>query len=124
MREIKFKCWYRGHMYDRVNLRIEPDYTAVEIIKGKGNNVHTDTTKATLLQFTNLTDRNGKHIYEGDVMQNEDGVGRSVVQWYHCGFNRKWIPIGVTSPLSLNTNDWEIIGNIYQNPELLKHDKD
>ena len=81
-----------------------------------------DTHDCVLLEYTGLKDKNGKEIYEGDVMQNEDGVGRSVAEWDHCGFNRRWIPIGVTSPLSLNTEQWEVIGNIYENPELLNKD--
>ena len=89
------------------------------------------------MQFTGLLDKNGKEIYEGDVVRTEyfegeqrDSKGRVkreegwyvsrrkpvVIIWraakHTTGYNLGPIPKGKTRR--------EIIGNIYENPELLK----
>lgn len=79
--------------------------------------VYTDTVG----QFTGMTDKNGKRIYEGDIVRFDDGT--FVVQFYECrmGFafsglsGRGCVPgFGMTK--------WEhieVIGNIHDDPELL-----
>lgn len=65
-------------------------------------------------QFTGLKDKNGKEIYEGDVVQDYEGVVHYV----------RW-SVGdgcfdfTGSPYALS-DDCEVIGNIHDNPELLK----
>jgi uncharacterized phage protein (TIGR01671 family) len=81
-------------------------------------------------QFTGLLDKNGKEIYEGDIIQDNQG------QFYQIVFDDKYCRFDLTtygflnklSQGSYNTMIWEskiikIIGNIFQNPELLKEDK-
>lgn len=74
-------------------------------------------------QYTGLTDKNGKRIYDGDIIKNiENGnIGRVAYMPEHCAFmiyskadNRYYW---------LYDNDFkkiEIIGNIHDNPELLE----
>jgi len=62
------------------------------------------------LQFTGLKDKNGKEIWEGDVVRWDERHGlmkQAVVEWRDQGF----IPY-----LCLDT---EVLGNIYENPELI-----
>jgi uncharacterized phage protein (TIGR01671 family) len=84
--------------------------------------------------LTGLHDKDGKEIYEGDVVRHrkirvEDGdielfllqsyieQNRPIkVEWQHCSFFpfAGWID-------DANKNlEWEVIGNIYENPELLR----
>jgi uncharacterized phage protein (TIGR01671 family) len=125
MREIRFRAWVKRQEWQDEDVKpymaynIERTYDSGKEGEGSFGQFLQSSERYEVMQFTGLKDKNGKEIYEGDVMQNEDGVGRSLVEWNHCGFNRRWIPIGVTSPLSLNTEQWEVIGNIYENPELL-----
>lgn len=78
-----------------------------------------------LMQSTGLKDKNGKEIYEGDIVRfaltdgfnyvtNEDGV----VTYKLGAF---YVVDGLAEYLisDINTNVVEVIGNIYQNPELL-----
>lgn len=81
--------------------------------------VYTDT----LGQYTDLIDMNGKKIFEGDIIQNIITKETAIVRWYteHSAFmlydknNNK-----VYFLYDNDFNKIEIIGNIYDNPELLE----
>lgn len=78
-------------------------------------------------QFTGLKDKNGREIYEGDILQNADGETATVVwceetaewgiEWSDCEVrdSLSWRMTCVKESDSLN----EVIGNIHENPELL-----
>ena len=106
MREIKFRAWDKKHKIMRSG-----------VVMGEN---------AELMQYTGLKDKNGKEIYEGDI------VGRRKehcweVKYIECGFELCFLgtdnPIANQSVLRYNSNMLEIFGNVYQNPELLKEAK-
>lgn len=127
MREIKCKAWYRGTMYDRVNLYIEPDHTRVEIVRDHGGNIHTDTIKAKILWYTGLKDRNGTPILEGDILEE-----CLYIAW--CDKHKLYAPhmssyteknkcMQCTGDVHwydvVEDNQIEVLGNIYEHSHLL-----
>lgn len=73
-----------------------------------------------LMQHTGLHDKNGKEIYEGDILRRPDGTGTHLMEWKeHCDENGDVMAYGFEE---WDTNNMEVIGNIYENPELIQHD--
>jgi len=75
---------------------------------------------AEIMQFTGLHDKNGKEIYEGDIWIDDGLIGQVI--FTECRFKILWANC---SSGDLHTNVTtslfgKIIGNIYENPELLK----
>lgn len=76
---------------------------------------------ATVGQYTGLTDKNGTKVFEGDIIKGIRG-GLSVITFSAYGFCFNIIPTKHQYPLTdIDQNEIiEIIGNIHDNPELLK----
>lgn len=84
-----------------------------------------------LMQSTGLHDKNGKEIYEGDVVTTGESDAKWLFVWSerHCGFilyrytkhGRDEQDNGEPEEYGVYPyRDWYVIGNIYDNPELLK----
>ena len=69
-----------------------------------------------LEQCTGLKDKNGKLIYEGDIVLVEDN--KCPIEWE--SENARYNVVGYGEIAYLNYNDIEVIGNIHENPELLE----
>ena len=121
MREIKFRAWDKDgkKMYfDGFSIstsgRIEYHTTYW------GETSHLDLT---LMQFTGLLDKNGKEIYERDIVQLSKTVLDKVEVFFKdgafCVFDVNGKDV-VPLVNNLFLEDFIIIGNIYENPELLK----
>ena len=75
-----------------------------------------------LMQSTGLTDKNGKEIFEGDILDSEDGFTTGVVEFRSdLGmFVSTWIKYNNFEQLCNAHGLVKVIGNIYENPELLE----
>lgn len=112
MRQIKFRAW---DYYDKkmVDMPINHSgYTLNEVFE----NV-VDEDRYGLMQFTGLLDKNGKEIYEGDIV--EHNLLLSEVRW-----SDEWGTWEVYDNDMLGNHHkvLEVIGNIYENPELREDD--
>lgn len=68
----------------------------------------------TLMQYTEMKDKNDREIYVGDIMANELNPNGFVVESLYVAYEM-WRAYEAMS----NSKDWKVIGNIYENPELL-----
>lgn len=129
MREIKFRAWQSV-------LKIM-DYSPDNSISFDGKIVNFGNTDITgyndnIMQYTGLKDNNGKEIYEGDFLGVDGGgkdfpcpVSWDIVQaqwvcevpWLKNKLPNKYVPIA--SYVGMSFCEVEVIGNIYENPELL-----
>lgn len=123
-REIKFRFWDRVHQ-----CWLNPDEAMVYGNGAVAWDGQWVTGEVDVVRFTGLTDKNGKEIFEGDV------VNISAPEWEYQSYTRQevfmdargWYPwtdvtdeIGASYLASDNPKDIEVIGNIYESPELLK----
>ncbi|WP_198549813.1 YopX family protein [Macrococcoides caseolyticum] len=69
-----------------------------------------------LMQSTGLHDKNGKEIFEGDVVKYWENIG--YIEFYQGSWVINWND-GSLFDLYDNENNLEIIGNIHEHPELL-----
>ena len=130
MREIKFRAWDKNQKrwLDDVYIRLDGWASSMLSDDGGKNGLwehdagnHDDIV---LIQYTGLKDKNGKDIYEGDIIQTvaEDGTKLSKFQidWRDGAFRKLRDDGNIYFAESCGVKHTEVIGNIHENPELLE----
>lgn len=113
MREIKFRAWKQstGCMIQHIG--------SIEFMVDGSYIINGEDPDCIIMQFTGLKDKNGKEIYDGDILDFDAGewggefepevilMSDLIGTWNYCG--------------SIDdVSEWrEIIGNIYENPNLI-----
>ena len=150
MRKIKFRAWsnYSKSFIedDEYLIGLDGKFYRMDFDAGisgweEGGLIWNELENITLIQFTGLHDKNGKEIYEGDLMRyykpNSYAKGEDIleVRWHEqegafkywclrmkdweCAFQKKLYNVG-----NNKSGAWcEVIGNIYENPELIIKDE-
>lgn len=117
-REIKFRAW------DDAIIHIMPQMVGPFMIKDSVLASYANIN-APLMQYTGLKDKNGVEIYEGDIMKDKRSGSPDisyVVNWGGKDNLAAFVLGNDWSPLNEHdcTVVYEVIGNIYENSELLE----
>ena len=130
-REIKFRAWNKEDKIMVDLQKITPlalnDMMNTQLnLQGRSGLFIPFFKELELMQYTGLKDRNGKEIYEGDIIKCK--YGKATIEsiedihqslgWRDRKENSKCSDIGRT--IEKFKNEIEIIGNVYKNKELLK----
>lgn len=120
MREIKFRAWdksqnkmyqVRGINFDNEDLWLKINETQI-----MGANLF----EVELMQYTGLKDKNGIEIYEGDIVRCYGGEFCQGVYEYDESIRIDSLTNPFTMLCLTESENLEVVGNIYKNPELLE----
>lgn len=117
MREHKYQVW------DKLN-KVMCEVVAINFVThqiycGEPAPGHLHFGNAELREFTGLRDRNGKEVYEGDIV-SKIWVNKDEKTIFHV--DDGWVKY-LWHNFAYAGETWEVIGNIYENPELLEAKK-
>ena len=128
MRTPKYKAFYKPHnyIYHVTDMNFEgPDYTLREVKLSNGIWVRSDKLDdIILIEQTPYTDKNGKEIYEGEILYNNDRKEHCIVKYSKekAMFIVKYLESNDKFPLWESiSNLYYSVGNLYENPELLEN---
>lgn len=131
MREIKFRAWDKNdkrifidpQMIDFYNKKIGYMQYQTEYMPDTSYSIPVGFEEfeySELMEWTGLYDKNGEEIYEGDIFHIGSKKILYVVEWIDCGLKGRQIKNISWIGLDYWKDDIEVIGNIYENPELME----
>lgn len=119
-RIIKFRFWNKKDYGSNGDSFYQPANSMVEWENAKDDPnkwINFEDENVLPMQFTGLKDKNGKEIYEGDILRDIEGI---ISEVKYKG--RRFCAVAKDGFDSLEDPDEnEVIGNIYQNPELINN---
>jgi uncharacterized phage protein (TIGR01671 family) len=144
MRQIKFrgmrllsKKWVYGSLVEIINLHVMggvqrfiiPEDTSPRMVEVGGTACQIDgallVTPETVGEFTGLLDKNGKEIYEGDLVTDfEYFYENAVVEYYEktARYILRLVPTKGFIDSDTMFDNCTVVGNVHEHPELLKGD--
>ena len=114
-RSLEFRAW------DGKNMNHSYSYSGPAIKNGSLAEFFQHNFFNTIMQYTGLKDRNGTKIFEGDIVRNTDQDELdTIISWIQdaccfgriCGGTETWFLY------QFQAEEYEVVGNIYENPEL------
>ena len=110
MKQIKFRAWNKNIklMGEIIHFSFNTHMIVVKTLE----EFYWDADDCEIMQSTRVRDKNGKEIYEGYIYKHygKQRVVESVLEFGHTFFE-----------YIINEDNIEVIGNIYENPELLEN---
>lgn len=143
MREIKFRAWFGEENkmipFDELHIELENgEYTVYYSLDGDSVQDGLCVEDFNIMQYTGLKDRNSKEIYEGDIViykpnyraflavdEIRNEIKNGAIVWNEHGFwaiddNYPSNEYYASYPIPMLCGGLEVVGNIYENPELLE----
>ena len=119
MKDLKFRAWDKQYKrMVRVNMIL---FDSEEIDYDDNLNEPKSWSRFNIMQYSGLNDKNGNEIYEGDIIKVANKYIGKIV-FYHgcfCFFNDE-LYIKTSVGDWMQANEREILGNIYENPEIMR----
>lgn len=128
MRPIRFRAWDSTR---KIMATCQAVYSSRRVI---ANGESWEGDDIDVMQYTGLKDKSGKEIYEGDILEYNQGLfgelaklkERNIVKWESGGFRIKTSYLAIITERLPNGLGFDpmVIGNKYENPELLSATKE
>ena len=126
MRQIKFRAWDKKEKKFEKYFQMDCNGMMAIFRNETAEWGKADDDRYILMQYTGLKDKNGKEICYGDIVKAQDGV-------WEIAYSEPWDGVAInldnkeTAEMSVDfadniyaLNEVEVIGNIYENPSLIK----
>lgn len=130
MDRLKFRAWDGSKMnYDFIVYRPQfVDLLRIMQYEEFAVKTYNSISEWKIMQFIGLLDKNGQEIYEGDFIEIENYNGQIITTSFSCNLLSGLTFDNSTLTFDMGLYDWTpnlseciVVGNIYQNPELLQN---
>lgn len=120
-KDIQTGEWVKGDLIQRLGF-YPAILTTYPTVEGKVGYTESAANQETIGQFTGLYDKNKREIYEGDILEVQGMQEKIEVRFVRGVFAFLWNgDLDKETPINAPTQEWaEVVGNIHDNPELLK----